>query len=154
MDKEFEKELDKPFEEPLEEPTQENQDEPHGEEIDQKPRKPHIGAMVVTSIFMSVCILLTIILWLINLWSIVPEDGEPAEVIGSIIVLIVVAGPVVLGIFAEAILNLITLPISFFALRKSSVKVLSLFGKIYSIASLLMLLSMVGRFLLFYFGVY
>ncbi len=123
------------------------------EEVEQAGHK-RIPLMVITTIFMLVCALFTTIMWAMGIMTIIPEDGEAGEVLGAVIALIVIAGPFILMVFAEALLNLIFAPLSFFLLRKSSVKVLSVFGLIYFIASIVFLLSAVARFLLFYFGIY
>ena len=120
----------------------------------EKVGRSRIPLMVISTIFTLVCILFTIIMWAMGIMTIIPEDGEAGEVIGAILAIIVIAGPFILMVFAEALLNLIFAPLSFFLLRKSTIKGLSICGMIYFILNILMLLSAVARFLLFYFGVY
>ncbi|MBP5217258.1 MAG: hypothetical protein J6038_05450 [Bacilli bacterium] len=120
----------------------------------EKVGRSRVPLMVISSIFLVVCLLFTAIMWSLGIMTIIPEEGEAGEVIGAIIAIIVIAGPFILMVFAEALLNLIFAPLTFFLLRKSTIKGLSVCGMIYFILNILMLLSAVGRFLLFYFGVY
>ena len=117
-------------------------------------QKKRIPAMVIITILIVISLLFAAITWSINFKSIVPEDATNEEKLGGVFAILILSVPFLLSLLGEAILLIIATPLSFALLRKSCVPALSKFGTIYGIASIVLLLAAVGRFLLFYFMIY
>lgn len=117
-------------------------------------QKKRIPVMVIITILLAVTLFFAAITWSIDFKTIVPEDATSEEKLGGVFAILILSVPFLLSLLGEAILLAITTPLSFALLRKSCVPALSKFGTIYGIASIVLLLAAVGRFLLFYFMIY